>query len=130
MIVDTSALVALIGDEAEASTFADMLSASPDSVSMSAASYLEAGIVVDGVRFKGQAHRLDELISQLDIAVAPVTESQVRIARQAYRDFGKGSGHPASLNFGDCFAYALATERGETLLFKGNDFSHTGIRRA
>ena len=62
--------------------------------------------------------------------IEPVTEPQVRLAREAYRDFGKGSGHKAALNFGDCFAYALAKSTGETLLFKGNDFGHTDITPA
>ena len=64
------------------------------------------------------------------ITIEQVTEIQAKIAREAYRDFGKGSGHPAQLNFGDCFAYALARDRGEPLLFKGNDFSHTDITPA
>jgi uncharacterized protein with PIN domain len=68
--------------------------------------------------------------SKLDIEVAPVTPAQAKIARQAYRDFGRGSGHPAKLNFGDCFAYALAIDRNEPLLFKGEDFTHTGVRIA
>jgi ribonuclease VapC len=62
--------------------------------------------------------------------IEPVTESQARIAREAYRDFGKGSSHPAKLNFGDCFAYALAKFTGEPLLFKGDDLGHTDIRAA
>lgn len=62
-----------------------------------------------------------------EIQIEPVTEAQARIAREAYRDFGKGSGHPAGLNFGDCFAYALAKEAGEPLLFKGKDFIHTDL---
>lgn len=61
------------------------------------------------------------------MVIEPVTEEQARIAREAYRDFGKGSGHPAQLNFGDCFAYALAKATGEALLFKGGDFTHTDI---
>ena len=65
----------------------------------------------------------------LSVEIAPVTPSQAKLARQAYRDFGKGSGHPAKLNFGDCFAYALATERGEPLLYKGEDFAHAGLAR-
>jgi ribonuclease VapC len=60
----------------------------------------------------------------------PVTSDQARIARQAYRDYGKRSGHPARLNFGDCFAYALAIDTDEALLFKGDDFGHTDVRRA
>jgi ribonuclease VapC len=71
---------------------------------------------------------VDDLLGRLDIAIEPVTASQARIARQAYRDFGKGSGHPAGLNFGDCFAYALARELNEPLLFKGDDFGKTDIR--
>jgi ribonuclease VapC len=66
----------------------------------------------------------------MEIEVVPVSVEQARIARAAYRDFGRGSGHPAGLNFGDCFAYALAIDRDETLLFKGDDFSHTDVRSA
>jgi ribonuclease VapC len=64
------------------------------------------------------------------IAIEPVTERQARIAREAYRDFGKGSGHPARLNFGDCFAYALAKDKNEPLLFKGTDFAETDVASA
>jgi len=67
------------------------------------------------------------LIREARIVIEPVTEEQARIAREAYRDFGKGSGHPAKLNFGDCFAYALAKALGESLLFKGHDFLHTDV---
>ena len=70
---------------------------------------------------------IDELVREAHLTVEPVTEAQARIARDAYRDFGKGSGHPAQLNFGDCFAYALAKTTGEPLLFKGDDFTHTDI---
>ena len=73
---------------------------------------------------------LDDLVSRLRIVVEPVTHAQVAIAREAYRQFGKGSGHRARLNFGDCFAYALAKERDEPLLFIGNDFIHTDIHPA
>lgn len=69
-------------------------------------------------------------MSRYKISIEPVTEAQARIARQAYRRFGKGNGHPARLNFGDCFAYALARDRNEPLLFVGNDFIHTDIRSA
>jgi ribonuclease VapC len=67
---------------------------------------------------------------EAQIVIEPVTEAQDRVAREAYRDFGKGSGHPARLNFGDCFAYALAKVTGEALLFKGDDFAHTDIKPA
>lgn len=70
------------------------------------------------------------MIEAAQIAIEPVTEAQARIARQAYRDFGKASGHPAKLNFGDCFAYALAKATGEPLLFKGQDFSQTDVKVA
>jgi len=74
--------------------------------------------------------RFDDLLREAQVAIEPVTETQARIARAAYRDFGKGSGHPAKLNFGDCFAYALAKVKDEALLFKGDDFSRTDIRSA
>ncbi len=96
---------------------------------ISAAGYLESAIVVDGKRNPALSARLDALLKRLNIDIAPVTASQAQLARQAYRDFGKGSGHPARLNFGDCFAYALAMERGRPLLFKGDDFVHAGLAR-
>jgi len=77
----------------------------------------------------GQAKGID-LIKEAQIIIEPVTEPQARIAREAYRDFGKGSSHPAKLNFGDCFAYALAKFTGELLLFKGDEFAHTDTRAA
>ena len=94
---------------------------------MSSANYLEAAIVVDANRNPLLSRRLDDLLLQTEIVVEPVTREQADIARAAYRDFGKGSGHPAALNFGDCFAYALAKSMREPLLFKGDDFSHTDV---
>lgn len=76
---------------------------------------------------RNASRRFDELVNAARISVAPVTETQARIARAAYADFGKGSGHPAGLDFGDCFAYALAKEADEPLLFKGSDFLHTDV---
>ena len=76
------------------------------------------------------SRRVDELLEILAIGIEPVTVEQARIARQAYKDFGRGSGHPARLNFGDCFAYALAKDKGQPLLYKGNHFSHTDVRSA
>jgi len=70
------------------------------------------------------------LIERFKIVIEPVTAAQAKIARQAYRDFGKGSGHPAGLNFGDCFTYALAREKREPVLWKGDDFGHTDLRAA
>ena len=97
---------------------------------ISAANWLEAAAVIDGSRDPVASRRFDELVDVARIAVVPVTEAQARIARAAYRDFGKGSGHPAGLNFSDCFAYALAKDTGEPLLFKGADFAQTDIEPA
>lgn len=128
MIVDTSAVVAILRSEPEAERFASALIEAGGAV-MSAANYLEAGIVIDRERDPVASARLDAVVMELDIEIVDVTAKQARLARQAYRDFGKGCGHPAKLNFGDCFAYALATERGEALLFKGDDFAHAGLAR-
>ena len=128
MIVDSSALVAMLWREPEGEAFALAIS-SERSPKVSAANYLEAGIVIDRERNPALSAKLDAVITELGIEIAPVTSEQARIARQAYRDFGKGSGHPAKLNFGDCFAYALAMERGEALLYKGEDFEHAGLGR-
>jgi ribonuclease VapC len=76
------------------------------------------------------SRRFDDLFREADLIIEEVTEAQARIAREAYRDFGKGSGHPAGLNFGDCFAYALAKTTGEPILFKGDDFSRTDLSPA
>ena len=76
------------------------------------------------------SRRFDDLVREANLIIEPVTEAQARIARDAYRDFGRGSGHPAKLSFGDCFAYALAKIAGEPLLFKGDDFAHTDIAAA
>ena len=83
--------------------------------------------MIDGSRDPIAIRRFDDLVKEARIVIEPVTEVQARIAREAYRDFGKGSGHPAKLNFGDCFAYALAKTTGEPLLFKGDDFIQTDI---
>lgn len=96
---------------------------------LSAASFVELASVIDSRRNPHASRSLDELLVRAGIAIEPVTERQARIA-EAYRDFGRGSGHAARLNFGDCFAYALAKDRGEPLRFKGNDFAHTDVERA
>ncbi|HEV8679985.1 MAG TPA: type II toxin-antitoxin system VapC family toxin [Stellaceae bacterium] len=129
MIVDSSALIAILRDEADAATYADAIEKA-DVCRISAATFLETAIVVDGSRDPILSRRLDDFVTEAAIAIQPVTEAQARIAREAYRDFGRGSGHPARLNFGDCFAYALARERGEPLLFKGDDFTHTDVTPA
>ena len=129
MIVDSSAIVAIVWVEPEAEGFVTAIVGSGDAT-MSAGNYLETSIVIDRDRDPALSARLDATLDKLEIAIAPVTAAHARLARQAYRDFGKGSGHPAKLNFGDCFAYALATERGEPLLYKGDDFARAGLARA
>ncbi|HEY6517764.1 MAG TPA: type II toxin-antitoxin system VapC family toxin [Roseiarcus sp.] len=127
MIVDTSAIIAVLKEETDAPRFLRALTISTEPKRISAANYLEAGVVVDANRNPVLSRRLDDLVVQTEIEVEPVTREQAEIARAAYRDFGKGSGHPAELNFGDCFAYALAKSMGEPLLFKGDDFSRTDV---
>lgn len=129
MIVDTSALIAILRAEDDASDMAHAIEEAAER-RISAANYLETAVVIDGSRDPVASRRFDELIQAADLLVEPVTRDQARIAREAYRDFGKGSGHKAGLNFGDCFAYALAKATGEPLLFKGNDFTHTDVTPA
>jgi ribonuclease VapC len=129
MIVDSSALLAILRAEPEASGYATAIADAP-SRRISAANFLETAIVIDGSRDPVASRRLDDLLRAAELRIEPVTESQARLAREAYRDFGKGSGHPAQLNFGDCFAYALAKESGEPLLFKESDFTRTDIEPA
>jgi len=129
VIVDTSAVVAIVNDEEDGPRFRQHLEAAPRP-RMSAASYLEATIVVDSARDPVLSRRVDEMLRETAVQIVDVTVGQATIAREAYRQFGKGSGHPAQLNFGDCFAYALAVETGEPLLYKGEDFTHAGVRSA
>lgn len=129
MIVDTSALVAILLGEPERDAFLGAIQDDPRS-RLSAATYLETAVVVDGRRNPLLSRRFDELLDELGIGVVEVSAVQARIARAAYRDFGRGSGHPAALNFGDCFSYALAIDAREPLLWKGNDFGHTDVRPA
>jgi ribonuclease VapC len=129
MIVDSSAIVAILKHEPDASAYANALE-STSSLKMSAATYVEAGIVADRDRNPVMSRLLDDLIRDAEIRIVPLDEAQARIARDAYRDFGKGSGHKAQLNMGDCFAYALAKMSNEPLLYKGTDFGHTDVRAA
>ena len=129
MIIDTSALIAILRAEDDARDMAVAIERAPVR-RISAASYLETAFVIDASRDPVASRRFDELVETAELSVEPVTHEQARIARDAYRDFGKGSGHKAGLNFGDCFAYALAKSTGEALLFKGDDFSHTDIASA
>src|SRR5271165_715224 len=126
MILDSSAVIAILQSEPEAQTFAGAME-DASIRRISAANFVEAAAVVDGSRNPVLSRRFDDLLRDAHVRIEPVTETQARLAREAYRDFGRGSGHPAKLNFGDCFAYALARDTGEPLLFKGQDFSYTDI---
>jgi ribonuclease VapC len=129
MIIDTSALVAILRDEPEAEICARAIEdAAPRRIS--AVNFVETAVVIDGSRDPIASRRFDDLLKAAAVVIEPVTEIQARLARDAYRDFGKGSGHSAKLNFGDCFAYALAKTTGESLLFIGGDFNHTDIMSA
>lgn len=129
MIVDSSALVAIVRDEPECHLFVEAIRGA-ERVRLSAGSLLETCIVVDALGRPEVGRLLDDLVVGLGIDIVPVTGEQVVLGRAAYRDYGRGSGHPAGLNFGDCFAYALARETGEPLLFKGDDFVHTDLTPA
>lgn len=126
MIVDTSAIIAILRDEPDAHRYGAAL-AQASEPRISAGTYVETAIVVDSNRDPVLSGRLDDLLAVVQIKVEPVTKQHAEIARQAYRDFGKASGHPAGLNLGDCFAYALARATREPLLYKGDDFSRTDV---
>ncbi len=129
MIVDSSALIAILKNELEAESFSKTIEAAK-AIRISAATFVETHIVVDGYRNPILSARLEEILANPGIQIEPVTIEQARIAREAYRDYGRGSGHRANLNFGDCFSYALARDKREPILFKGDDFVHTDLRAA
>ena len=122
-------MVAIIHGEPGSASLEEAIFTS-DSVGMSAGSYLETGIVIGARANPTASWLLDKLLADFDIEIHAFTAEQALIARQAYRDYGRGSGHPANLNFGDCMSYALARAHDEELLFKGNDFTHTDVRAA
>jgi ribonuclease VapC len=126
VIVDSSALIAILFAEPEAALCAEAIENASER-RISAVNYVEAAAVIEGRRDPVASARFDELLREGSIQIEPVDRVQAELARQGYRDFGKGSGHPAQLNLGDCFAYALARRRNEPLLFKGSDFSQTDI---
>jgi ribonuclease VapC len=128
MIVDTSALLAILFSESDAERYARAIT-DADICRISAANFVEVGIVVEAQTRASGSRQFDAFFRRAGIVIEPVTEEQAHIARQAYADFGKGQ-HRAGLNFGDCFAYALAKTTGERLLFKGEDFSKTDIPSA
>ena len=129
MVIDSSALIALLLAEPEADAFVAVVAGS-SSRSISAGSYLETTIVMLARSGPDAPEKVDRLLAELSIAIVPFTRDQADLAITAYRQYGKGSGHPASLNFGDCFTYALAKLTDEPVLFRGNDFSLTDMRVA
>jgi len=126
VIVDTSAVLAVLFDEPDADHYARAL-ARADRCRMSVANFLEAALVVESRAGTAGGHELDRLAQRTPIEMEPVTLEHAQSARRAWRRFGKGN-HPAGLNFGDCFAYALSETSGEPLLFKGDDFSKTDLQ--
>ena len=129
MIVDSSAIVAILWQEEDAAEYAMAIEAA-SVCRLSIASFLEISIVVQRLQGPLTRRLFDQMIETGAITLEPVTIEQGRIAADANRRFGRGSGHPARLNFGDCFSYALAKATGEPLLFKGDDFGHTDVATA
>lgn len=128
MIVDSSAVIAILGNEREADSLQSAIADAPTRL-MSAVSYVETGVVIDSKRDPVLSRRYDDFLRSMYINIEPVSLEQARLAREAYREFGKGR-HRASLNMGDCFSYALAKEKNEPLLFKGDDFRKTDVEVA
>jgi ribonuclease VapC len=128
MIIDTSAIVAILFGEDDAEIYAEAITQA-DSCRISAATFVETAVVVEAQTRNNGGRQFDAFIRRAGIAIEPVTEEQAHIARQAFIDFGKGS-HPAGLNYGDCFSYALAKAAREPLLFKGKDFAKTDVNAA
>lgn len=125
MVIDTSALLAILQDEPERRAFNEALQAA-DSRFISVATFVEVSMVVDSRYGAAGLHDLDRLLQRARVETAPVDQEQGRLARDAFHRFGKGR-HPAGLNYGDCFAYALATALGQPLLYKGDDLSRTDV---
>lgn len=124
MVIDSSAMIAILRLEAEAEKFAKAISSDPVRL-LSAATMVEIGILL--IAHSDSAYQeFEQLVADIEIEIVPVDEQQSRIALDAFRRYGKGR-HPARLNYGDCFSYALAKLTGEPLLFKGNDFSQTDV---
>ena len=128
MIVDSSAILAILFNEGDADRYARAI-ADADACRISAANFVEVAIVVEAQTKASGSRQLDAFFRRAGIVIEPVTEEQAHLARQAYTDFGKGR-HRAGLNFGDCFAYALAKATDEPLLFKGQDFKKTDVASA
>jgi ribonuclease VapC len=128
MVIDTSAIVAIFQKERERARFVALIETDPIRL-MSAANYLEAAIVIEDRYGYDGIRDLKLFLAEAGIDIEPVTLDQAETAREAYREYGRGN-HPAGLNYGDCFAFALAKQTNEPLLFKGNDFTQTDIESA
>ena len=128
MVLDTSALIAVLLDESDAAVFRLAIEADPVRL-LSAATLVETSIVIEARVGEAGGRELDRLLQKADVEVVAVDAEQAELARHAFRKFGKGR-HSASLNYGDCFSYALAESRGEPLLFKGGDFAKTDVAAA
>jgi ribonuclease VapC len=128
MILDTSALAAIFFGEPEADRFTQLIH-DAERCLISVANFVELCMVIEGQIGPDAGRQCDVFFRRAGILIEPLTVEQGHLARQAFLDFGKGR-HPAGLNFGDCFAYALAKTTGEALLYKGQDFSKTDIRTA
>lgn len=129
MVVDTSAIIAILKAEPEAEAFLVKISG-VSLCRLSAASFVEIGLVTSRDQTGAYYQAFETLLRNFVVRIEPVSERQARIAVEAFLRYGKGTGHPAGLNYGDCFSYALAADMGEPLLFKGNDFSRTDIEAA
>lgn len=129
MIVDTSAIVAILTGGPDGDDLLEAL-AGAAGAKISAGTLLEAGAVLTNRALPQQGRRLDDFLAAVGVSIVPFDEEQAQIARQAYADFGRGSGHPAHLTCGDCFAYALHRVTGEPLLFKGGHFAAAGVPSA
>jgi len=129
VIVDSSALLAIVKQEAERPIFGKSLAEAPR-VAMSTATWVECCLVVDNHPQPMVRRRFDDLVTAAGIELVSVSVEHAQVARAAHRDFGRGSGSPARLNYGSCFSYALARVSGEPLLFKGDDFRHTDVTPA
>ena len=130
MIVDASAILAIMLEEEDGDDLEDvLLKRVQQGLFMSPVNYLEAAVRLDNLKDSRKGAELDNLINDFGIDMLPVTADQAYLAREAYQHFGKGN-HPAKLNLGDCFAYALAKARSEPLLFKGDDFRKTDVEAA
>jgi ribonuclease VapC len=125
MILDTSSIIAILGEEPDAERYIHAISRA-QSCRISAANFVELSIVVEAQFDQEVVQQCDALFHRVGVMIEPVTVEQAHLARQAFHDFGKGR-HPAALNFGDCFAYALSKATGEPLLFKGEDFKKTDV---